>query len=1063
MNPSVILTFLKSTIQTLTILILFMPILPAQDKTISGTVLDQNREALIGANIQVENTSNGTVSDVDGTFSLTLTSSDSFLIVSYIGYTTQRVELGTQSSIEIILELSDVSLGEVVVIGYGTRSKATLTTAVTDVDAEPLQTLPVAGAPMRAMIGKVAGLNIVQTDGRPFASPAIWIRGGTSPSPTNDRPLYVIDGYVIGNDPQDIDFSDVENITVLKDAASTAIYGARAANGVIVITTKRGKMGKAKVSFSYGHEITDLEQSKFDFAAPEDEIYFARLASMNDGRLNNLTRTNWWQSTSNAGDTRYTLRFEDELKAENNGSLPEGYIVIEDPFTGRNITWKPFDWQDLLFRNGSADKYALNLNGGTENARYNVGLSYYDNQGSGVSIAYERFNLSSNTDFKLSDKLRLGTFLSYQIVGLDAGGQDANQWYRRSGRLPTVARYKRDDGTLHPGRNGKRNPDYYIQNIRQSANFSNSFRLSTELEYEIIPGLKLKPFIALRQVNIAAGQFIQSNEIDGNTRRVSGSNETGLNTQFDATLDYTKSFRTVHNFNFLAGTSFINGYDYDLSATSLGAGTDLIPTINAAVDEEDRATSTLTKTAIQSWFGRINYDFARKYLFGVSLRYDGAYNFSENNKFGLFPGISLGWNIHQEDFWNISAIDALKLRGSWGFTGRQDVSIFDTQGRYSTTAYAGSPGVLNTTLPNLDLVWETTRSFDFGVDFSILDYKINGTIDYYAKKTFDRLYSKDLPGFTGFSSIRENFGTWLVNGLELAVNTTPVATKDFRWNLGFNVSFVDRKVGELPENGNPKNRDGGTQVADPKTGETIWVLGLAEGERPDAIYGWIHDGVLSTTAEAEAYNAIILDEIAASGRQKRSLKEAGDRKWKDLNGDGLINNLDRGFLGYKLPDKTGGMSNSFSYKGIELLISLDFALGHHIWDEGTARLLSQAQGEDRPHALITKSWQNEGDKTDYPRYIWADNHNYRNYNRVNNSFFVSKGNYLAFRAIQLTYNVPKRLLDKVGITGLKINLAGHNLGWITTYEGRSPEHVDGEEDFTYPIPRTFNFGANLQF
>lgn len=1050
----------------------------AQEREVTGIVTTEAGVTLPGASVLIKGTVTGTITDIDGKYSITVPDPDAILVFSFVGYTTQEIPVGSQSVIDMVLSETVEKLDEVVVIGYGSQSRATVTTSVSKVDGADLNVQP-EGSALKTLVGKVAGLSVIQTSGMPGSTPTIFIRGGSSPvnmplnSTTGYRaqstniPLYIVDG-VVRSEINDLPVEDIESVDILKDAASTAIYGARASNGIVLITTKKGKKKPGTINFKYSREWGSSERYKQEFLPPEEEIYYARIGVSRCNKVNGWTAdyddfldSNKWYGTGNDENSRFSLQYTDDVKAANGGILPPEYITITDPITGREISWIPEDWQDKVFEDTYANNYHLSFNGGSDAARYNVGLGHYSNDGVGKGSYYKRYSLSANGDFNVRDNLIVGANFLYQFTDEHFIWQ-VYRWYERAGRLPSTVRYYKPDGTLHPGNSGKPNPEYWLKNNVQGT-YTNRISLSSFLEWDIIDGLKFRPFVAIYKRDFSSGAFAKASAYS--TRRsASGKNTNYLDTQFDATLTYNKTLADVHGINAVVGASLNDNYMYEVSGSSYGASTDLIPTLNAAPDENDKVFSNLTKGKLQSYFGRVNYNFDKKYLLSASLRIDGASNFAENYKFGTFPGISLGWNLHNEDFFSgVPYVSRFKLRASYGETGNNNIGIEDTQGKYTAGyQYAGSAGLLNTKLPNYNLKWETTSSFDVGFDMGIFDNRINVLFDYYYKKSFDRLYNKNLPSFTGFSSIITNFGTYINEGFEFEISAKALEIQDFRWEIDANWGYNLGKVGKLPSSDKPKNRDGGFIHYDTDLGEYVWTGGYAEGERPDQMFAFVFDGVYVTTQDATEDNVLDL------ATKTRAPKVGGDTRWFDADQNDTIDNRDRQLMGYFLPKHRGGLTNRFQYKNLQVRIALDWAIGHTIYDYGRVRILSGCQGEDRYGIEIQNSWMNEGDITDYPRVTYADLNGHTNYdkggggNTGNNSFFMFKGDYIALREVYIGYNLPKKWLDPIHLSNLTAYFVGRNLGWIKKYPGRSPE-IGGYDRYMYPVPLTLSFGLNVAF
>ena len=1059
----------------------------AQERTLTGTITSDEGEALPGANVLVKGTSEGTISDIDGKYSLSIPE-NATISYSMVGYISEEVAIGNQSVVDIVLAVDITQLDEIVITGYSSQSRSKVTNSIVTVDAEPLQNIPAGGNALNSLIGKVSGVVVLQSDGRSGSAPSIQIRGGTTPGFGGDTPLYIVDGF-IQDDIGAIDMNDVEEFTILKDASATAIYGAQAANGVIIVNTRKGKRGKFNIQFKYGHEYQNVDRYKVDVLTPEEEGYYMRMQYL--GYEDPLAyqfisgRSQWYSAVqpfdpSQPGyveNNASQMHWLDDVLQYNGGVLPDGWHQTVDPVTGRQLAFPVNDWQDATFTDGNADSYFLNVGGGTEKAIYSVSMSYYDQKGIGVFNNYSRLYLNANSEIELSKRVRTGFNFNYSLEDEDRG--EGNSWYERGGRQTITTRLWNDDGTPAPNfkNSGKYNPEYYENNL-QRTRINTNIRLNAFLEWEITDGLIFKPSVLLKQGTNSYASFIPENLINGAKRNQQAWIVNELNTQFNGILTYDKVFNNVHSLNVLAGTEFRNGYEYLVNGTGFGASSDLIPTINSSLPNENTTVvSQFTTPAIQSWFGQVSYDYDMRYLLNATLRYDGSYKFTEENQWGLFPGISAGWNLHNENFWGGLGLSSwfkkAKLKAAYGEAGKSaGLSINDTQGAYSTVSYANVGGVLQSNLQNTALVWETTREWGGGLEMTFLQKSnLNASVEYYNKSAVDRLFSEPLPSFTGFSGITTNIGTFESRGIEIAYNARIINTDRFSWDInGFFDFLLSQETLKLPDNGAENNRISGFFVTNPDdpTGDPILVGGFAEGERWGAVYGYVNEGVIQNWDEADAYNERVYDEVSASSRNKRQFKKPGDYMWADLNGDGLVNSHDRAFKGWSTPDKRIGLTSSFQYKtsdygNLRLSFTLESSLGAVADDWHTMRMIAQAQGGDRPSVVVRDSWLEEGDAL-FASYTWANRHTAWNYERVSEPF-VQSTDYIALRNIEFNYTFPTSLVNKIGVADLEVFVAGQHLGFLTEYKGPDPSQVDGRDNIRTvpPAPKTFKFGVNVTF
>lgn len=1055
----------------------------AQQKTVSGIITSgADGSPLPGVNVIIKGTNDGVSSDFEGNFSIEVEET-SVLQFSFLGFLSQEITVQGVTTIDVVLVEDATALDEVVVTGYTTQSKTTVTTAIAKVDAEELQNIPAGGSAVLALSGRVSGVTVLQTTGRAGDTPTIQIRGGTTPGLGGDTPLFIIDGFV-QDDLGDTDMNDIEEFTILKDAAAAAIYGARAGNGVIIIKTRRGKAGKFSVSLKYQHEYQSAERHKMEKLTPEEEMYFARLGYVNyENTLATnsfVTRNNWWSSPQAMDSNNSSLlRWTDDVMAANGGQVPAGWVTTADPLTGRLMSWTPTNWQDLTLTDGFSDSYVANINGGTEKATYNFTASLYDNTGIGVYNKYKRYYIKGNTDFTLSDKVKAGSSFRWSMTDTQTG--EGNTWYQRSGRQPSTTRYYNEDGTPYWNNTGKRNPDYTEQHLIRGR-YNTDMTLNAYLDWEIIKDLHFRPTVNLRQQTYSYLSFELENVLGGSRRNQAGRNDNTINTQYDALLTYNKTLKDNHNLGLLAGATFTNGYDYIVSGTAFNGPSDLTPIILGSTPPENNdIQSSYVKRATSGFYGQLTYDYKRKYLFNSTIRHDGDSRLVGDNRYGTFIGVSGGWNMHFEDWWaNLGLSNVLtksKFSVSYGESGKSSLTIggvfIDPQGLYATTSYGGETGVRQSILSNEDLVWETTKETDFRYQFTLFQKKpLDISIEYYDKKAVDRLFNEPLPAYTGFTGIVQNIGDFGTTGLEIDFAMTPVKNEKFQWSFrGFAEFALSRKTLKLPDNGTENNRINGTFVYNPNdpTGDPILVGGFAEGEESNDVYVYAHDGVIGTWEEADAYNALISFDEGANLRNRRgSMKVPGNVKWKDLNGDGIINSLDRYKLGNNNWKQHLSLENSFTYNSsignFRLSVLLEAFVGHLTYDFNNARVYSQAQGQDFLGAGVRDSYQQPGDEVSgIAQYNWADLHVMNNFNR-RDDFWTQKGDFISLRNITLNYAIPKKWAENIGLKDLNAFILGKDLGFLTEYKGNNPQTfgTDGLGG-TPPAPLTVSMGVEIKF
>lgn len=1033
---------------------------------ITGTVKDSRDEILPGVSIKLKGTSIGASTNTSGNYSITVPEGNGVLVFSFIGMQNKEVEISGRKVIDVTLLESVASLQEVVVIGYGSQSRETITTSISKLDTKVLANVPFANV-ASALQGTLSGVRVQTTSGMPGSAPRIIIRGGTSiNNPDGAGPLYVVDG-VIRSNINTIDQSDIESLQVLKDAAATSIYGARASNGVVIIATKSGKSGKAVIDYRYDMTLSDNVE-KYDLLSAKDYIYYQRLGIYRSATWGNKpAQLAILSSASSAGtgndltnNTAYTTQY---LTPQNQHKLKEGWQSMPDPIDPtKTIIFDDFDFQNSLYRTGVSGNHSITASGGTEKGTFSAGLGYLNNDGIVITTNYKRLNGHINGDFKIRDNLKVFGRLLY------SNSQDNNptsvNTFGRSIGLPPTAKYKFEDGTYGPGQSASLGNNEYLLNTVDRKNIGDDLTVAFGAQLKILPGLSFDPQVSWWQTSGDTRNF-QKAFWNGplsyvTSRAATSSYSKSLQKQADAVFTYVKSLKNSHNIEAKAGFSYYGSSSNSLSASGRDAATDLIPTLNASALPVS-VSSAESEQLIYGYFGRLNYDFNQKYLLSINARYDGASNLGDAYKWGLFPGVSVGWNVHKEGFWSSlpENLLKLKLRASYGVNGNiSGLGPYTAQGQYNVgSQYGGFAAVQNTVIANTKLQWEQSRTLDFGLDLGIFDSRVNIMFDVYRRETDNLLASLALPHSTGFSSTLTNLGSLENKGIELELSTRIMPlTSSFQWDLGFNVSKVSNKILKLPYNGVENNRIGGVQVWDQETGTYVWKGGLQEGGTMGDYYTYKMLGVYATDAEAASAPIDNLTPIA----DKKLY--GGDAIIADLDGNKILDTRDQVYAGNIYPTWTGGFSNSFNYKNLGLYIRTDFTRGQTIYNYTNLTLIAQLQGDNGLSKDVLKSWQKQGDVTDIPAFVYADqqvrNKLYRG--GIGNTQFYEKGDFLAIRELTLTYDLPKALLKRAKISGLRLNVTGHNLHYFTKFSGLNPEY-GGQDTGRYPIPRNIIFGLNV--
>ena len=1083
----------SNVIYLIFILLFALPIFGfGQEKAITGTVISSGDQLpLAGATVIIKGTSTGATTDFDGNYSINANTGD-VLVFSFVGFKTSEVTVTNQTTINVSLAEDTAMLDEIVITGYGRQSRAQLTTSVSKLDTQILETSTRSNA-ATALQGTIAGLRVTNTTGQPGSTPQIILRGGTGFSGTGS-PLILIDGipgsfYALNSD-------DIESVEVLKDAAATAIYGARSANGVILVTTKTGKVGKSSINYRYKYS-SNHERNDQKYLGAEDHINYNRQAIgwyreiVNDPNAFSafLNLNNSMGTGNNSTNDPFTTQL---LTSANSYLLNQpGWQSIPDILNpGQDILfYNNTEVADRIYQNSASKDHYLSFDGGNENGTYYLGLGLLDNEGLILGSGFKRYSGKFSGSYNISDKFRVNSNILYSHSNLNRSplGGDDTVFRRFQGQAPTSRTYDSNpDGTWSdqyaPGQNqGFGNPLYYQDKFIRE-NLEQRLSASVGIDWDLFEDLTFSLNGSHFAINNHYENFNKAYRTGSNTSTLRTSREASvelqrtLRNQLTGTLNYMKKFGN-HNFNILVGAEYYKDNYFNTKAGTRNSPSDLIYTLNAGAEADGVPESFETEYVIVSTFGRILYDYDDRYLFGFTYRYDGSSRLG-NNKYDFFPGVSIGWNVHNEQGYKESSlkdvITRLKPRLSYGVNGNQDVlSNYGVYGVYGQEAnipyiYNGQTGYANTLLPTLDLVWEKSTTFNAGLDISFLDNRISVIADVYSRDIKDKLAVLTLPYYTGFSGILTNNGTIRNKGFELQLNTDIIRNEDLTWNVGATFSTNKNYVVKLPENDNDLNRQNGTLIWNPSTGQEEWVGGFQEGQRSghDLVVAFEQQGIYATQAEADADNSITDNYVPIYSRNKRY---AGDVKWKDQNGDGVIDGLDRKVIGRTTPDFVGGITTSLSYKSFNLFVKTDFATGHLVWNHINNKGYGQTQGNLAQPEVVGDSWTPTNTDTDWPRFVfvngaknvWRAGEGELDLQHYGNEKFWEKGDYLALREVTLSYDLPTEYFNGV-IQRFSIFATGTNLHYFKSMTGDTPE-IGGVQYGAFPVPRTFTLGLNVTF
>lgn len=995
-------------------------------ESVSGTVKDENGIGLPGVSVVVKNTQRGTTTDSNGNFSLDVTKGETTLVFSFVGYLKQELVIANQKTAVITLLPENKSLNEVVVVGYGTVKKSDLTGSVAKVGEAAIKATPIVALD-RAMQGRAAGVLVTQNSARPGGVATIRIRGTGSVNAGND-PLYVIDGFPIGN-LNSINPNDIESIEVLKDASATAIYGSRGSNGVVMVTTKRGKTGQSSVDFEtyYGIQSVRREIPLLNAREYADFINEARV---------------------NGGSQPY---FDGSTEAR---PLP-------------STLGQGTNWQKEVFRQAPIQNYQLSLTGGESKTRYSISGSYYDQKGVIENSYFKRYTLRANVDREVSSRIKVGltmqgAFTKSNSSRTETDGGAGSGITNAALNFAPVFTVRNANGTYYRDQSSLNGNlvDNPVGLAREVTDLFYTSRVLSNVfaDIKIIEGLNFRTswggdldntksnYYATRQIGLGAGT-------NGSASISTGMNINWLN---ENTLNYTKTISEKHNLNALIGyttqgyhtenviTNAINFNDDFALFNNLGAGATFQRPYSGAGD-----------WALISYLARVNYGYSNRFLVTLTARRDGSSRFGPNNKYGFFPSGAVAWRVINESFLqNQKHISDLKLRLSYGFTGNQEIGDFRYAAFMANVAYPfGGPsailkaGSVPGGISNLDLSWEKNAQFDAGIDLGLFANRLQLTADYYIKKTTDLLFEVNVPQTTGYGTSLQNIGQIENRGVEISLNSINISNSVFQWNSEFNIAFNRNKV---------LNLDGRPEFT---SGEGSGHLGVFNtvlmkvGNPLGNFYGRQVTGIFQNQAE--------IDASAQKGAKP------GDLRYEDLNNDGQINDLDRTVIGNGNPKFFGGLNNTLSYKGFELNVFLQGSYGNDILNFGRFDLYN-LNGNNNQSADVLQRWTPQNPSTTIPRA------NSNGGQRILSSFHIEDGSYLRVKNISVGYHLPANWLKTVAVRSAKIYVSTQNWFTFTRYKGFDPEVnrfgnaytgavSQGMDYGAYPSAKTVLVGLNVKF
>lgn len=1058
----------------------------AQNKTITGTVRDAI-DVVIGASVTVKgNTGIGTITDMNGNFTLSVPASAKELVVSFIGYDNQTVTIGNKTNFDITLKESSVMLEEVVAIGYAKVKRKDLTGSSVSVGSKELAIAPVATA-AQALAGKAAGVNIVQQSGAPGAEINITVRGGTSITQST-TPLYIVDGFQMENGLQNVDINDIESIDVMKDASATAIYGARGSNGVILITTKSGKSGKTEVSYN-GFVSFDRLGKKLDLLGVEDYVKYQYEYQLLRGNEDSFTSI----FGGNINDTDF---------------YTGAYSRIHDQYGNR----AGIDWQDEVFGStGITQNHNVNISGGSEKTKYMLSYNYTGEDGIMAKHGYQKNSIRTKINHELWKGVRFDFSSSLQMTKLEGGGSlggtlkqtilqpvtGGERWTNEEMLNKDLA----DDMEEIPGSSGyDSNNPLLNNNAITKEKYTRMATVNAGLEFDIIKNL------TFRTAGSYMWQQVRDDMWDDGSTKTAKSNSSPygygsrdnsekFSYQWTNTLNYAFDVKDDHHFNILLGqeTWYQESMKLENEYREFTTGNFGLNDVSMGTPYEWK--SSKSREGMVSVFGRINYNFADRYLFTGTIRGDGSSKFAKGNQWGFFPSASAAWRISEEAFMkdNTDFFQNLKLRVGYGTSGNNNIdnNMYSTtygSGHYAINGADFITYVPGSTLGNEDLKWEKTTTTNVGLDVSIFNSRFNLSVDWYNNVSSNLLIKQKIPTSTGYGDQYQNIGSIRNRGVEVVLNSTNIRTKDFTWTMDFNIAFNRSKILDIYGDNSETN-------SFIESYESRMGFKIEKGKPMGQFYGLVYDGIYTTDdfeqVDADTYR--LKDGVASLKGFDRNSVKPGDVKYKSIagetddDGNPVWSTNDRTVIGKASPDFTGGWNNTFTYKGFDLNIFMNFSVGNDVFNMSTQRfvgpylanqnsigdmvnrftLVDPLTGKESK-SLVRLAELNPGQHNG--DIMWNISSNNKTAISDHSSYYIENGSFLRLSTITLGYTLPKKLVQRAKISNARVYCTMNNICTITGYSGYDPDVASsssaltpGIDNSSYPRSKSWVVGVNLTF
>ena len=1058
----------------------------AQTQTVTGVVIsEEDGQPVIGASVRVENTQLGAITDVDGKFQIAnVPSSAKTLVVSYIGLQTQTVTI--KPNLKIMMKSDSEMLDEVMVVAYGTAKKSSFTGSASVVSSEDIGKIQTSNV-ANALSGKVAGVQLNNASGQPGATaPTIRVRGISSINAKND-PLIILDGVPYDGDMNNLSSQDIESMTVLKDAASNALYGARGANGVIIITTKKGNSGKAQVTLdakwgsnsrgTRDYNIVKSPAQYYEMYYGALKNYFIDAKGYTPAQAHVLANQNMIdpnsQNSYSLGYNVYNIPDGEFLIGANGKLNPNATLGRIVEYNGQKYTMLPDNWLDEVYDHGLRQEYNFNVTGGSDKSSFYASVSYLNNEGITVNSDYERLSTRLKADYQVKDWLKVGANMSYTHFDANSLGEDGssvssgNVFAIATQVAPIYPMYMRDgNGNIMIDKNGYKRYDY-----GDGFTYSTPYGNQTDYVRPVLPGS-----------NAYSANMLDENNSEGNVMNAVGFFEVRFLKDFkftwNSSVDLAETRQTAFTNPYYGQYASQNGMLYKSHARHLSynhqqllnwkhsfnnhnidvmlgheayrykyyylmAGkTNMFDPNNhelAGAITENGSDSYTTDYNTEGYFGRVQYDFNEKYFLSGSYRRDASSRFHPDNRWGNFWSAGGAWIISKEDFFDVSWINLLKLKASYGSQGNDNIGNYLYVNTYTIINSAGHPAAVPSTMGNKDITWESNNNFNAGVEFELFDARLNGSVEYFLRKTTDMLFSFPLAPSFGYSSYYANVGDMRNMGVELELTATPIKTNDLTWDINLNLTHYKNKITKLPEIRKTMVLDGHGGYS---SGEQFFGEGL-----PLYTYRLKRYAGVAENGEPLYYINKLDADKNIIGRETTTDYDAAD--YYDC--------------GTALPDVYGGFGTSLTYKGIDLSIDFNYQIGGQVYDGDYARMMSSplaGQNGSGFHADLLNAWSPENPNSTIPRLQFGDT-----YTNATSDRFLTSASYLSLQNVNLGYTLPVGITRSWGIEKVRFYFAGENLFLWSKRQGLDPrQSITGSVSSSYYAPmRTLSGGITLTF